>query len=80
MSTTNVETRAIARNNRAVPGKPKPPSERKDVIVQVRLTKAQYRAFVRAARAAGHSLSAWLRALGIRESRQAGGNDKGQHS
>jgi hypothetical protein len=70
MGTTGVETEAIDRNNRGVAGKPKPPSELKDHVIQVRLTAAQYQDFEAAARAAGHSLSAWLRALGIRECRQ----------
>src|SRR5271163_645545 len=39
-----------------VAGKPKPPSELKDHVVQVRLTEAQYQDFETAARAAGHSL------------------------
>jgi hypothetical protein len=70
MDTTNVETEPAARNNRGVAGKPKPASELKDHVIQVRLTAAQYQDFETAARAAGHSLSAWLRALGIRECRQ----------
>jgi hypothetical protein len=70
MGTTDVETEAVDRDNRGVAGKPKPPSELKDHVVQVRLTEAQYQDFETAARVAGHSLSAWLRALGIKECRR----------
>jgi Mobilization protein NikA len=76
MITTVVEMNQAAGNNPGVAGKPKPKAELKDHVVQVRLTKAQYRAFAAAARNAGHSLSAWLRALGIRESRQIAESQK----
>jgi len=70
MSTTNVEAQSLPAYNRRVAGKPKPASQRMSRIVQLRLTPTQYRAFAKAAAEAGLPLTTWLRALGIRESRQ----------
>jgi hypothetical protein len=70
MRTANVEALVPAAHNHRVAGKPKPASQRMSRVVQLRLTPAQYRAFAKAAADAGLPLTTWLRALGIRESRE----------
>jgi hypothetical protein len=78
MRTKTVEAPAAAAYNRGVAGKPKPAAQRMSRIVQLRLTPAQYRAFAKTAAEAGLPLTSWLRALGIRESRQSGGGTQGE--
>jgi predicted HicB family RNase H-like nuclease len=70
IETNRLEATADRPYNRRVAGKPKPASQRRSKVLQVRLTPREYRAFAHAAAEAGLSIVAWLRALGIRESRQ----------
>jgi len=73
MNTKPVETHRAATYDHGVAGKPKPAAQRMSRIVQLRLTPGQYRQFAKTAAEAGLPLTSWLRALGIRESRQSGG-------
>jgi hypothetical protein len=67
MNTSDIETAPEHAYTRRVAGKPKPPSQVKSRVVQVRLTAKQYREIARAADAAGLALGTWMRTISLRE-------------
>jgi uncharacterized protein (DUF1778 family) len=46
-------------------------AERKDEVIQLRVSPEQKQTLVQAAKSAGLELSAWLRSLGLREATRA---------